>query len=84
MLFLPPKRAGPIDRAGFTDVPIVGMIICIITKASPMASPAANGLVFTPSVMPNTTKTNMPKKLATIAGNTETDSAYPLALVCVT
>ncbi len=56
----PAKIAGPMLRAGFTDVPVIGMhTMCTSTSVRPIASPARLPHPFLASVDPSTTSTNM-------------------------
>ena len=51
MASTPAKRAGPIERAGFTDVPVRGMVAkWIIASVRPMASGARAGCSLRSSV----------------------------------
>ena len=61
----PSKRAGPMLRAGLTEVPVMGMqTIWTSTSVKPMASPARLPAPFLPSVVPNTTKKKLNEKTA--------------------
>ena len=56
----PWNNAGAILRAGFTEVPVIGIhTICTNTRVKPMASPARLPAPFFGSVEPSTTNTNM-------------------------
>jgi hypothetical protein len=54
----PPKRAGPIERAGFTDVPVAGIAtMCTAKRVRPMASGARAGCSLRESVTARITNT---------------------------
>ena len=62
--FPPSKRAGPMLRAGFTEVPVIGIqTICTNTNVSPIAKPHITGVPFLSSVTPKTTSTKMKVKI---------------------
>ena len=58
---LPPsKSAGPMLRAGFTDVPVMGIhMICTRTSVNPMTRPASLPAPFFLSVAPSATRTKI-------------------------
>lgn len=56
----PSNSAGPMLRAGLTDVPVIGIhTMCMSTSVNPMASPPRLPAPFSLSVAPSTTKTKM-------------------------
>ena len=56
----PWNNAGAILRAGFTEVPVIGIhTICTNTRVKPMASPARLPAPYFESVEPSTTNTKM-------------------------
>ena len=56
----PSKKAGAIERAGLTDVPVIGMqTICTNTSVSPIARPAKFPAPCCGSVAHRATKTKM-------------------------
>lgn len=61
----PSKSAGPMLRAGFTDVPVMGIhTICTRTSVSPMTRPASLPAPFFLSVAPSATRTKINVKTA--------------------
>lgn len=55
----PAKTAGPILRAGLTEVPVIGIqTMCTRIKVNPMARPANWPAPCFSSVEPKTTRTN--------------------------
>ena len=55
----PSNNAGPMLRAGLTDVPVMGMqTMWMSTSDKPMANPAKLPAPFLLSVLPSTTSTN--------------------------
>lgn len=56
----PWNNAGAILRAGFTEVPVIGIhTMCINTRDKPMAKPAKLPAPFLESVEPSTTNTKI-------------------------
>ena len=79
----PAKSAGPKLRAGFTEVPVMGMqTICTNTSVRPMASPARFPAPFSLSVEPSTTNTKMNVK-TTSATRACAISSWPKAFAPV-
>lgn len=59
----PSKSAGPMLRAGFTDVPVMGIhTICTRTSVSPMTRPASLPAPFFLSVAPSCHKNENKRK----------------------
>ena len=76
----PPTKAGPILRAGFTEVPVIGIhTMWIKTKVSPIASPPNPSGDFL-LVAPRTTKTNIKvNTVSAIKAGMRFPSAKPFA-----
>lgn len=61
----PWNNAGAMLRAGFTEVPVIGIhTICTNTRDKPITSPAKLPAPFLGSVEPNTTNTKIKVKIA--------------------
>ena len=61
----PSNNAGPMLRAGLTDVPVMGMqAMWMSTSDKPMANPAKLPAPFLLSVLPSTTSTDIKVKAA--------------------
>ena len=73
----PANRAGPILRAGLTEVPVIGIqTMWTKTNVRPMASPANLGAEFSLAVVPSTTNTKIKVNTAS-AINAGTSAASP-------
>lgn len=83
---LPPsKSAGPMLRAGFTDVPVIGIhTICTRISVNPMANPANLPAPFLLSVAPSATRTKINvKTVSAIKAYNISPSPKPLLPVIV-